>query len=108
MKRSVSPTRVACLAALCLLAVIPQAAQACEGYVCMPISYDPWCDACVYVGGSGSGGCAQWGACSCYDVQCAVTPPEEEVAASSLGFVPVDLQPAGACTDAPADTLVTN
>lgn len=106
MKRTVN--RVACLIAFCLLAAaVPQAALACEGWVCMPVSYDPWCSECVYFGGTGSGGCAQWGSCSCYDIQCAAASPGEEVA-SSLGFMPEEPQPAGACTDSPVTTLVTN
>jgi len=102
MKRSVNLIRVACLVALGLLAVVPQAALACSGWVCIPVSYDPWCSECVYVGGSGSGGCAQWGSCSCYDIQCPAAPLDEEVAAASLGFVPEELQPASACADVPA------
>jgi hypothetical protein len=106
MKRPVTLIRVAGLLALCLLAAAPQAALACAGWVCMPVSFDPWCDACVYVGGEGSGGCAQSGPCSCFDVQCAATSPDEQKALPALGFVPEELQPAGACTDAPVAALV--
>lgn len=109
MKRTSSRFRwTLCAFALLLLAGLPQAALAC-GYACLPLPWDPSCSGCQYVGGEGSGGCVQVGSCGCYEILCAVTPPtEEEIAASSLGFVPVDLQPAGACADAPGTALVAD
>jgi hypothetical protein len=85
-------TALALLSALCL----PQTVFAC-GYECMEVT--PGCGRCVYTGDPSTGCRNRAGSCGCLDeIGCfgAVLDPVEQAAMDNLGFLPADLQPAGA------------